>query len=149
MSKHSNPKDSYDDIINLPHHRSKVYPPMSRKKRAAQFSPFAALSGHEQAIKEKARLTERKIELSDPKKAQLNAGLLLLERHLEKKPTISITYFIPDEKKSGGAYVTETGVVSKINKYERSIIFEQKTIPIDDITALEGELFDKLRYLGS
>lgn len=149
MSSSSNTADCYRDIINLPRPRSQVYPPMSQAKRAAQFSPFAALSGHEEAIKEKARLTERKVELSDTKKAQLNAGLLLLKQHLKHQPTISMTYFVPDEQKSGGAYVTETGVVTKIAEYERLITFQQKTIPIDNIVSLEGKLFDQIRYFGS
>lgn len=140
-SKKENP---YTDIIDLPRHRSQYYPPMPREKRAAQFSPFAALSGHEEAIKEKARLTEQKIELSESKKAQLSARLLLLEKHLEKQPIISITYFVPDEQKSGGTYVTKTGVVTKIVEHARSLIFKGEQIPLADIISLEGELFDTL-----
>lgn len=142
MTKPFDSVDTYDDIINLPHYRSKHYPPMSREKRAAQFSPFAALSGHEEAIKEKARLTEQKIELSDSQKAKLNARLLLLKKHLKNKPTVTVTYFVPDEQKSGGTYVTKTGSITKIAEHEHFIALQHTNIPMEDILRITGSIFE-------
>lgn len=142
MTKPFDSVDTYDDIINLPHYRSKHYPPMSLEKRAAQFSPFAALSGHEEAIKEKARLTEQKIELSDSQKAKLNARLLLLKKHLKNKPTVTVTYFVPDEQKSGGTYVTKTGSITKIAEHEHFIALQHTNIPMEDILRITGSIFE-------
>ena len=94
---------NYDDIIDLPHHVSETHPPMSRADRAAQFSPFAALTGYDAAVRETARMTERRIELDEGVKAELNARLNCILEHLSEHPQVSITYFMPDEKKSGGA----------------------------------------------
>ncbi|NLJ81248.1 MAG: hypothetical protein GX335_09515 [Firmicutes bacterium] len=138
----------YGDIIHLPRRRSQVYPPLPREKRAAQFLPFAALSGHEEAVKEKARLTEGKIKLSDAEKSRLNTKLLLLKECLKDQPTITITYFVPDQHKPGGAYVQETGTVTKISDYERSLVLGQKTVLISNIKALEGDIFDQSGLSG-
>lgn len=144
MKADSTNDDKYADIINLPRHRFKTRPQMSLHDRAAQFSPFAALSGHEAAIQETARLTKEKVLLTEEAKAQLNAKLLLVAEHLEKQPRISITYFLPDERKSGGAYITETEIVTKINEYDHSVVMlNDVIIPIDDIISIEGELFDE------
>lgn len=135
----------YDDIINLPHHVSNKHPRMSPIDRAAQFSPFAALTGHDAAIKETARLTEERLELDENRKELLDARLQLLREHLGEKPTVTFTFFEPDERKSGGAYVTVTGSVKKIEEYENKIILEEgAAIFIDDIYAVEGELFYEL-----
>ena len=135
----------YDDIINLPHHVSNKHPRMSPIDRAAQFSPFAALTGHDAAIKETARLTEERLELDENRKELLDARLQLLREHLGEKPTVTFTFFEPDERKSGGAYVTVTGSVKKIEEYENKIILEEgASIFIDDIYAVEGELFYEL-----
>ena len=107
MNRQANHK--YDDIIHLPHHVSKKHPPMPALNCAAQFSPFAALTGHDAAIQETARLTEVFVELSDNKKKQLGERLRLLMENLEQKPEYKITYFEPDTKKIGGTYVTIRG----------------------------------------
>lgn len=143
MSYHE--EGRYDDIINLPHHVSTKHPHMAPIDRAAQFSPFAALTGHDEAIKETARLTDERMELDENRKELLDARLQLLREHLGEKPTVTFTFFEPDERKSGGAYVTVTGSVKKIEEYENKIILEEgAAIFIDDIYAVEGELFYEL-----
>lgn len=138
---------NYDDIIHLPHHVSATRAQMPLIDRAAQFSPFAALTGYEAAIKETARLTEERIELDETGKAALNEKLKLVKARLEERPEISITYFLPDEKKIGGAYVTVTGPVRKINEYERVVVMEDQTvIPIGQIHEITGQLFAGMEF---
>lgn len=133
----------YDDIINLPHPTSANHPRMSLYDRAAQFSPFAALTGHDAAIKETARLTEQKIELSEDTISRLNEKLQIVADHLETE--VTITYFVPDERKSGGAYVSYTGIVRRIDDYEHTLIMTDKTvIPIEQISEIESELFGEM-----
>lgn len=133
----------YDDIINLPHPTSVNHPRMSLYDRAAQFSPFAALTGHDAAIKETARLTEQKIELSEDMISRLNEKLQIVADHLETE--VTITYFVPDERKSGGAYVSHTGMVRRIDDYEHTLIMTDKTvIPIEQICEIESELFGEM-----
>lgn len=137
----------YDDIINLPHHVSKKHPQMSLLNRAAQFSPFAALTGHEDAIQETARLTDSFIELNEDKKEQLDEQLQLIRENLEQKPECEITYFRPDDKKDGGTYVTIRGRIKKIDEYSHQIIFTDGTIlPIEHIFSIRGELFQNSEY---
>ena len=136
-------KHQYDDIINLPHHTSPTRPRMSAIDRAAQFSPFAALTGYDAAVKETARLTEERIELDEYAKADLDAKLQMIHDNFADKPEISITYFIPDERKAGGAYVTVTGTIKKIDTYEQNLIMtEGPIIPINEIIQIDGELFN-------
>lgn len=131
---------SYTDILNLPHPTSKKHPRMTRTARAAQFAPFAALTGYNEAVKETARLTDEQLELDDTEKAQLNEKLQLLRQHLPRQLPITITFFIPDTKKAGGSYQTITGPVKKIQEYERRLIMTDGTIiPIDAIIGLYGE----------
>ena len=118
----------YDDIIHLPHHVSPTRKQMSIHDRAAQFSPFAALTGHGAAVEETARLTEDRIELSDDSIAHLSQQLGYIGAHLEEEPTVSITYFVRDAKKSGGAYVTHTGTVRRIDEYEGTVIMHDKSV---------------------
>ena len=137
-----NNEDRYADIIDMPHHVSKVRKPMPRADRAAQFSPFAALTGHDAAIKEVARITQDYIELADDEKEILNQRLLLLIEMIDKQPQVSITYFKRDEKKKGGKYVEITGIIKKYRQYERIIEFVNgEIILIDSIFAIEGEIF--------
>jgi hypothetical protein len=137
-----NQTNKYDDIINLPHHVSAKHTHMSLIDRAAQFSPFAALTGHNEAIKETARLTDSRIELDEDEKVLLNERLHVISDNLHNQPTVSITYFKPDDKKSGGAYLTACGVVKKIDEYERHIKMVNGTIiPFDDIIKIDGDLF--------
>ncbi|WP_066716216.1 hypothetical protein [Clostridium sp. Marseille-P299] len=134
---------TYDDIIHLPHHVSTKHPHMALIDRAAQFSPFAALTGHGAAIKETARLTDERVELDEYMKNVLSNKLQIIAERLKDKPEIEITYFQPDEKKNGGAYVTAAGSVKKIDKYERIVVMtDRKEISIDDIVAIEGQIFE-------
>ena len=124
----------YDDIINLPHHVSRKHPRMSIHDRAAQFAPFAALTGHGEAIAETARLTDRKIELDDYERLKLDEKLLILQEHIMEMPEISVTYFCPDKKKEGGKYVPITKALRKINDMERTLLMEDgMQIRIEDI----------------
>lgn len=124
----------YDDIIHLPHHVSSTRPQMSMMDRAAQFSPFAALVGYDAAIKETARLTDQKIELDDCAKEEINDKIQLITEHLSEDFEVVITYFQPDSRKAGGAYVDAAGLVKKVDEYERLILFRDgKKIPIDNV----------------
>jgi len=132
----------YDDILHLPHHVSEKHPPMSRLDRAAQFSPFAALTGYEAAVEETARLTDRRIELDESEKGTIDQRLTLVQERLTVPTEVTITYFVPDKKKAGGAYVSVSGTVKKIDDYERAVVLSDGTnIPIDDILRVDGELF--------
>ena len=135
----------YDDIINLPHHVSKKHPQMSLHDRAAQFSPFAALTGHKAAINETARLTDEKQILSEDVIAKLNEQLNLIKENIGTNQTVTITYFVPDDKKSGGAYISHTGVVKKIDEYNHTVIMTDKTvIPIEQISEMQSDIFSEI-----
>lgn len=130
----------YDDIIDLPHHVSGRYPRMQLIDRAAQFSPFAALTGYEQAIKEAARQTERKITLSEEEIAVLGDKLRRLAEISKQRPVVSVTYFVPDERKSGGAYVTLTGCLKRVSEFEQTVLFtDGRSVPIGDILEIDWE----------
>ena len=134
--------NKYDKIINLPHHVSSTRPHMSMIDRAAQFSPFAALTGYDAAVRETARLTEQKIELDEYEKAALDQRILLLQEHLKELPEVTITHFVPDERKDGGKYISITEAVKKIDTYEKQIVLVDKSkISIENILSIEGELF--------
>ena len=133
--------DLYDDIIHLPHHVSERHPQMSMYTRAAQFAPFAALTGHNAAITEAARLTEAEQELSESDAEVLNRKLAYLQS-LDEKPTISVTYFVPDDKKEGGSYHTATGIVKSVEPDKGVLQFEDGTgIPVIRIKDIDGECF--------
>ena len=135
----------YDDIINLPHHISKSHSPMSTLGRAAQFSPFAALTGHAGAIKETARLTNKRMELDETTKTVLDEKLRIVHEQFSSQPEIEIVFFQPDLKKTGGAYVTIVGIVKKIDVYERTVVMQDETrIPIEDIIKITGEIFQSI-----
>ena len=135
----------YDDIINLPHHVSKKHPQMSLHDRAAQFSPFAALTGHKAAINETARLTDEKQILSEDVIAKLNEQLNFIKENISTNPIVTITYFVPDDRKSGGAYISNTGVVKKINEYNHTVILTDKTvIPIEQISEMQSDIFSEI-----
>ena len=132
----------YEDIINLPHHVSKTRPQMSMLDRAAQFSPFAALTGYDAAIKETGRLTDEKIELGEEAKAALDRKQAFLMEMIDEQPELSIRYFLPDARKSGGAYVTISGNLKRFDEYERLLILmDSRKIPMDDIADIECDLF--------
>lgn len=128
----------YDDIIHLPHHVSATRARMSDWDRAAQFSPFAALTGYEDAISETGRLTDAREELSDTRKEELNRGIHEIMEVLDTAPQVRVTRFIPDASKDGGSYVTETYRVCKIDLYRRELMTAAgERIPMDDIWSIE------------
>lgn len=134
-------KHPYDDIIDLPHHVSERHPQMSMYNRAAQFAPFAALTGHDAAITEAARLTDAELELSESDAEVLNRKLAYLQS-LDEKPTISVTYFVPDDRKKGGSYHTTSGIIKRIEPDEGVLQFEDGTgIPVIRIKDIDGECF--------
>lgn len=142
MTSENNHK--YDDIIGLPHHVSATRPRMSMIDRAAQFSPFQALTGYGAAIQETGRLTDRKIELSEDERIVLDMKQQILLDNIRERPDVSITYFIPDERKDGGSYVTVTGNVKKIDDYQRLLILTDRAqIPLE-IVDIESELFNNI-----
>ena len=135
----------YDEIMGLPHHISKTRPQMPMSDRAAQFAPFAALTGYDAAIKETGRLTDERIELDVEALSALDMKYQLLMEALDEAPEVTITYFQPDERKAGGKYLTATGAVKKVDDFERRITMRDGTrIPTDDVLSIDGELFSSL-----
>jgi len=135
----------YDDIINLPHCISKKHPQMSIEARSAQFAPFSALTGYDEAIKETARLTDKRIEIDDGLKIILNNKLQYVLEKIKLKPEIIFTYFVYDDKKIGGKYVEKIGVVKKIDMVEQYVMLIDKTkIPILEIINITGEIFNSM-----
>ena len=127
-----------DDIIRLPHPDSPKHPRMSLYDRAAQFSPFAALTSHSAAIAETGRLTDRRVELDEYEMARVDAELQRLQELLPGRPTASITYFVPDERKDGGSYQTVTGSVKRIDAVSGMIqMADRQLIPIADVFSIE------------
>lgn len=127
----------YDDIIDMPHHVSSTHPHMSDMDRAAQFSPFAALTGYDDAVKETARLTEQRIELDEYEKEKIDSQLQYIKNILPESPEIVITHFEKDALKDGGSYVMSDGHVKKIDEYENIIIMDDsEKISIDDIVKI-------------
>ncbi len=138
-------KKTYDDIIDLPHHISAKHPQMAALDRAAQFSPFAALTGYDSAIKETARLTDERVKLDEYMKDILSARLQIITDRIKEHPEIAITYFQPDTKKDGGTYDTIISTAKKIDKYGHNVVMTDGTeIPIDDIISIEGQIFETM-----
>ena len=130
----------YDEIINIPHFDPINHERMSIEKRAAQFSPFAALTGYSESINETARITKDKKELSEDKKYEIDNKLQIINDHIKEKPEVSVLYFIKDKKKSGGDYNEFTGIIRRIDKVNGKIIFMDKTIiEINDIIDIKCE----------
>lgn len=130
----------YDDIIHLPHHVSRIHPRMSMEDRAAQFSPFAALTGYEAAVKETARLTDDREELDEDEKTRLNAQLQKISARLQEQPEVMVTYFAPDERKTGGARQTYRGRLRKIDRNRKMLIMvDQTELPIENLLNIECE----------
>lgn len=135
----------YEEIMKHPHHVSKTRPQMPMSDRAAQFAPFAALTGYESAIKETGRLTDERIELDEESLTALDMKYQLLMEALDDAPEVTITYFQSDERKAGGKYITATGAVKKVDDFERRITMRDGTrIPMDDVLSIDGELFSSL-----
>ena len=140
--------DKYKDIINLPHKQSNKRPHMPLLDRAAQFAPFAALTGYDDAVKEIARLTDERIEMSEENLNVLNMKYQILVDRLDEEHEVSFTYFVPDGAKSGGAYVTKQGIVKKVDDFERLITLCDGTrIPMDDILTIDGDIFGSAELL--
>ena len=138
-------KFPYEDIINLPPHISKKHPQPTMMDRAARFAPFAAITGYEEMVLEEARITEERIDLDEGTLSILNEKLNMIQEFIDEEPEVTITYFEPDKKKTGGAYVSITGVVKRIDEYERLVIMtDGKKIRIEDIYGLESDLFYSL-----
>ena len=138
-------KFPYEDIVNLPPHISKRHPQPSMMDRAARFAPFAAITGYEEMVLEEARVTEERIDLDEGTLSLLNEKLNMIQEFLDEEPEVTITYFEPDKKKSGGAYVSITGVVKRIDEYEHFVIMtDGKKIRIEDIYAMGSDLFYSL-----
>lgn len=128
----------YDDILNLPHHVSSTRPHMSMHDRATQFSPFAALTGYDDTVRETARLTDEKLELTADRINDLNQKIAFLNENAEERPQITVEYFIPDRKKSGGKYVTLSGKFRRIDEYNHNMVFTSgKEIPLNDIFEID------------
>ena len=133
---------AYGDIINLPHPESRKHKRMSMRDRAAQFSPFAALTGHDAAIKETARLTDGFVDLDESMKATLDEKLVLILERSNEKPIVTITYFLKDEKKAGGSYEVVEGWIRKVDFYERVIeMGDRSKILLDYVIDIESDLF--------
>ena len=133
----------YNDILHLPHHVSSCRPQMSMRDRAAQFSPFAALTGYDSAISETARLTDRRIELSEDAQEYLDRKLKWIRENLTSHPSVTITYFIPDLYKDGGSYVSHTGRVQYVDDVARVVgMVDGTSIPLDDIFNFSGAIPD-------
>lgn len=138
-------KFPYEDIVNLPPHISKRHPQPTMMDRAARFAPFAAITGYEEMVLEEARVTEERVDLDEGALSLLNEKLNMIQEFLDEEPEITITYFEPDKKKSGGAYVSVTGTVKRIDEYERIILMNDgKKIRIEDIYAIGSNLFYSL-----
>ena len=136
-------KTPYDDIIRLPHHFSQNHPHMSMHDRAAQFAPFAALTGYEAAVGETARLTSERRELDPQDAEELNRRLTELAARLPDHPEVTVEYFVPDDRKAGGAYVTVTGRVRHISVSERLLVMEDGVvIALEDIATISGFPFE-------
>lgn len=134
--------NGYDDIINLPHHVSPTRPQMSIIDRAAQFAPFAALTGFGAAIREAGRLTDEKIGFDEESLTALNIKFQVLFDRLDENPEVTFVYFKPDERKAGGTYLRRSGIVKKIRELERQIILMNDAIvPMDEIIDIEAEIF--------
>lgn len=136
--------NNYDDIINLDRPISKR-PSSSMKSRASQFAPFAALVGYDSEIKETARLTDKKVVLDENQKEIISDKLNYLSKHLNEKNEITITYFIKDQKKSGGKYIKKTGIIKRIDLVNQNIKFTDNTIiSMKDIINIKGKIFDEI-----
>jgi len=140
-------ENKYDEIIELPHYVSRKRPKMSLYNRAAQFSPFAALSGHSDAIIETARLTENKHDVDDSIKELISEKLRILLSLKDESPEVTVKFFVKDELKCGGAYETITGEIRLINPDEKEIVIcDGRHIKIDCIYSIEGQIFENFGF---
>ncbi len=145
----NNPNDPhrYDDMLDMPRRESPVRPRMSAEARAAQFSPFAALTGFEDAIDETARVTMRQVELGEAERAELDHKLRVVRDRLDERPVLSITFFVPDPRKAGGRYDTVTGPVRRLSEEAYTLELEGgRVFDIDDIIDIHGAILDDIPF---
>ena len=136
---------NYDDILNFRYTGSEYHARMPREARAAQFAPFAAMVGHDEVIAEVRRLTDKRIELDEEAIRELDERLRYLDSIRESSPEVSITYFKPDERKAGGAYLTVSGSLSMISKDTKTVILSSGvSVPIEEIVDVSSPLFDRI-----
>lgn len=136
----------YDDMLDLPHPDPQTHPRMPMRNRAAQFSAFAALTGHDAAIVETRRLTDQRIDLDENEIAQLDEKLRLLEEQIEEHLTVSITYFQPDARKDGGSYQTATGIIKRIDRIKGVIIFlDRREVSICEIVEVSADSIEMVK----
>ncbi|MBQ8001203.1 MAG: YolD-like family protein [Ruminococcus sp.] len=137
--------DNYKDIIHLPHYTSKTRPRMSVYNRAAQFSPFAALTGYDEAVKETARFTDDKAELDEYQIEVINNKLNIALEKKDQNPVLSITFFKPDSRKKGGEYITVSGIIKRIDETSHTVVLtDGSEIPIRLIYDINGEIFEAI-----
>lgn len=142
MAQFSKSEHAYDDILHLPHHVSQTRLPMSKMDRAAQFSPFQALTGLDSAMQETERQTVRKIELDENEKAVLDEKLHILQERILENPEVFIVFYRPDAYKDGGSYCEISGSLRRIDTVERKLLLNDGTaIPLDDIYSVDLEHF--------
>lgn len=135
--------EKYADMLSVEHHQSTRHPHMSLHDRAAQFAPFAALTGYGDAVEETARLTNAIVNLDEDAVAELDRRLRMIEETLPQRPVFTVTYFLPDGRKDGGSYVTLTGEARRVNRADCTLVMENGTvIPADDILSIDGALFE-------
>ena len=133
-----NDKHKYDDIINLEHHVSTKHSRMSLENRSAQFAPFSALTGYEEAVTEEARVTESRIDIDEEAKIEVNEKLNYIMKHLDKNIIVSVTYFEKDKKKQGGSYKTIKGIIKKIDDSRKTIEMQTgEIIKIEELKKIE------------
>ena len=146
-SMDDNDPQRYDDLLDHPYPFSHGRPRMPRADRAAQFAPFAALTGFGEAIQETARATERRVEPGEAEMVELAEKLRIIDARVHERPTLAITRFVPDARKEGGRYETVRGIVKRVVAEEGTLVMEDGVvIDLDDIAAIEGELFDGLAF---
>ena len=139
-------KEKYADIINHPHHVSKTRPQMSMHDRAGQFSPFAALTGYDETIKESSRATDARQKLSEDDLRVLDQKQQYLSSIIDRHPEITVTYFIPDERKDGGSYAVKSGQLIRIYGYERELKFHDgDLVRMDDVVDIQSPVFETMR----
>ena len=142
--KHEDNEKKYADIFNMPRPASHAHPKISDAERAAQFSPFAALVGYDDEVDEAARVTESQDDLSEEQKAEIDEKLRILSAFAEEAPPVKITYFVPDEKKTGGSYVSLTGRFKCVKETERTVVIAERTeIEMDKIRKIDSPLFER------
>jgi len=129
-------RNPYEDIIGLPCPTSKRHPRMSMANRAAQFSPFAALAGYDAAVRETARHTDSRVELTGEEKQFLDAKFRLLAENIDSRPAAAFTYFLPDGRKEGGTYLTVRGTVRKLDRLE-AVLMDGQRIPIENVLDIQ------------